>query len=41
VQSFYIQDDYKVTRNLQLNIGGRWDFQQAKGNGGADMERKS
>jgi len=34
VQSFYIQDDYKVTRNLQLNIGGRWDFQQAKGNGG-------
>lgn len=32
VQSFYIQDDYKVTRNLQLNIGARWDFQQAFGN---------
>ncbi|HEX8493811.1 MAG TPA: TonB-dependent receptor [Pyrinomonadaceae bacterium] len=31
VQSFYVQDDYKLSRNVQLNIGGRWDFQQANG----------
>jgi outer membrane receptor protein involved in Fe transport len=30
VQSGYIQDDYKITRSLQLNLGLRWDFQQAK-----------
>jgi outer membrane receptor protein involved in Fe transport len=34
VESFYIQDDWKVTKDLQLNIGGRWDYQQAIGNGG-------
>ncbi|HWS55603.1 MAG TPA: TonB-dependent receptor [Pyrinomonadaceae bacterium] len=33
-ESFYIQDDYKVTRNLQLNLGLRWDFQQAHSLGG-------
>src|SRR5262245_23100355 len=30
VQSGYIQDDWKITRTLQLNLGLRWDFQQAK-----------
>src|SRR5262245_3764187 len=30
VQSGYIQDDYKITRTLQINMGLRWDFQQAK-----------
>src|SRR5262245_29765301 len=30
VESGYIQDDYKITRTLQLNLGLRWDFQQAK-----------
>ena len=30
-QSFYIQEDWKATRNLQVNLGLRWDFQQAYG----------
>lgn len=33
VESFYVQDDIKVTRSLQLNLGLRWDYQQASGNG--------
>jgi hypothetical protein len=31
VESFYFQDDYKVSRNLQINMGGRWDFEQISG----------
>lgn len=27
--SFYFQDDFKVTSNLQLNMGARWDLQKA------------
>jgi hypothetical protein len=38
VESFYVQDDFRVTRDLQFNIGGRWDFQQAKGNEGTYLE---
>src|SRR5215203_2290877 len=34
VESFYVQDDWRVMRNLQFNIGVRWDYQQARGNGG-------
>src|SRR5687768_8264812 len=34
VESFYFQDDWRVMKNLQFNIGVRWDFQQARGNGG-------
>jgi len=34
VEGFYIQDDWKVTPNLQFNIGARWDYQQARGNAG-------
>ena len=30
-ESFYIQEDWKATRNLQVNLGLRWDFQQAYG----------
>ncbi|HEY0006893.1 MAG TPA: TonB-dependent receptor [Pyrinomonadaceae bacterium] len=34
VESFYIQDDYKLTQNIQINMGLRWDYQQAYGEGG-------
>ena len=33
-EGFYIQDDIRWTRNFQLNLGLRWDFQQAYGQGG-------
>lgn len=32
VESFYVQDDIKVSQNVQLNLGVRWDYQQAYGN---------
>jgi outer membrane receptor protein involved in Fe transport len=31
VESFYLQDDWRVTKDLQLNLGLRWDYQQAYG----------
>ena len=31
VEGFYVQDDYKIARNLQINVGVRWDYQQAYG----------
>lgn len=31
VESFYIQDDFRLTKNIQLNGGLRWDYQQARG----------
>ena len=34
VESFYVQDDWRVARNLQFNLGVRWDYQQSRGNGG-------
>lgn len=29
VESFYFQDDFKITKHMQLNFGLRWDYQQA------------
>ena len=33
-EAFYIQDDWKFLPNWQLNIGARWDYQQAYAAGG-------
>lgn len=30
-ESFYVQDDWKATKNLQFNFGLRWDYQQTYG----------
>ena len=34
VESFYVQDDWRIMKNLQINLGVRWDFQQSYGNAG-------
>jgi hypothetical protein len=31
MEAFYVQDDWKLTRNFQVNVGLRWDYQQAYG----------
>lgn len=31
MQAFYIQDDWKITKNFQINGGLRWDYQQSYG----------
>lgn len=41
VESFYVQDDWKITKDLQINIGGRWDFQQALGTRSSYLELNS
>ncbi len=33
MEAFYIQNDYKLSKNIQLNGGVRWDYQQAYGSG--------
>ncbi|HEY3027921.1 MAG TPA: TonB-dependent receptor [Pyrinomonadaceae bacterium] len=33
VEGFYIQDDYKLAKDVQFNFGLRWDYQQAYGSG--------
>ena len=36
VESWYAQDDWRITRNFQLNLGVRWDLQQsANADGGS------
>lgn len=34
VESAYFQHDWRALSNLQINLGVRFDFQQARGNGG-------
>lgn len=41
VQSFYIQDDIKLSRDIQLNLGVRWDYQQALGTESTYLELNS
>jgi outer membrane receptor protein involved in Fe transport len=36
VESFYLQDEFKLTRNIQLNGGLRFDYQQGIGNDGVE-----
>jgi len=31
MQGFYIQDDFKISKDVQFNFGLRWDYQQAYG----------
>jgi outer membrane receptor protein involved in Fe transport len=31
MQAFYVQDDWKVSKNFQINGGLRWDYQQSYG----------
>jgi len=38
VESFYFQDDYRVHKYLQFNMGLRWDYQQANGNEGSYLK---
>jgi hypothetical protein len=38
VESFYVQDDWRMTKNFQLNLGVRWDLQQANGNEGSYLK---
>jgi len=38
VESWYVQDDWRLTRNFQLNLGVRWDLQQANGNEGSYLK---
>jgi hypothetical protein len=33
-EAFYVQDDWKFLPNWQLNIGARWDYEQAYNNNG-------
>src|SRR6266852_1824703 len=33
MEAFYIQNDYKLSKNIQLSGGVRWDYQQAYGSG--------
>jgi outer membrane receptor protein involved in Fe transport len=32
-EGFYVQDDFRWSKNFQLNFGFRWDYQQAYGQG--------
>ena len=38
VESWYVQDDWRLTKNFQFNLGVRWDMQQANGNEGSYLK---
>jgi len=38
VESWYVQDDWRLTKDFQLNLGVRWDMQQANGNEGSYLK---
>ena len=38
VESWYVQDDWRLTKDFQLNLGVRWDLQQANGNEGSYLK---
>jgi hypothetical protein len=39
-ESFYIQDEFKIHRDVQINAGLRWDYQQAYGKEGEGVPLK-
>jgi outer membrane receptor protein involved in Fe transport len=40
IESFYLQDDYKLSQNVLFNFGLRWDYQQAYGKPGEGVPLK-
>ncbi|HEY0323243.1 MAG TPA: TonB-dependent receptor [Pyrinomonadaceae bacterium] len=40
IESFYFQDDFKITKDVQVNAGIRWDYQQAYGKPGEGVPLK-
>jgi outer membrane receptor protein involved in Fe transport len=40
-ESFYLQTEFKATRDVQINVGARWDLQQAYSTGGVEYLAQS
>lgn len=41
VESFYLQDDFKIVKKVQLSFGLRWDYQQAYAGGSSYLKLNS